>query len=707
VPPTAATPTEVERRARSAGELIPPSYVRYTIVTSAAAVVALAGFWTSSNWSLTDSDPAFWLFAAFVVLGELLPIQVPRRHTDDKVTISTAFAFALLLSFGVGPAMVVYAGGWIVAAFWERAALTKGFFNAAQYILSVAAAAVVLGLAGHPAPVTDVGGALLPILLAAAVWFAVNHVLAGVGAALLTGSPVPAYLVHDLAFQAWTAGFLLILAPIVVVSADESLALIPVCFLPMLAIYLGGRQAAFNAHRAFHDALTDLPNRALLHDRLETALDSARADHRPLVVLIVDLDDFKAVNDSLGYHYGDLLLMQVAPRLRSALRDEDTLARLGGDEFAVLIDGVPGEAHAAELAQRMLRALEAPFDLGTLSLDVRASIGIACFPEHGSEAEELLQHADMALHRAKESELSYEAFAADHDGHSIDRLALASQLRQGIERGELVLHYQRKIPLRRGHPEGVEALVRWQHPELGIIGPDGFIPLAEHTGLITPLTAYVLETALRQSAEWRRSGLSVRVSVNVSTRSLLDREIATTIRGLLAKHELAPESLQLEITESKIVTDLPRARTVLEELRTMGITIAIDDFGTGFSSLTQLQQLPVDEIKIDKSFVMNYESSTGDVAIVRSTIDLGRNLGVHVTAEGVESETVYRELIRLGCDFAQGFHLARPAEARHLTRAMRKRLAGSNGKLDGAHVQRPDQPVPSSPRLAAAGADSA
>jgi len=663
------------------------SFVRYACIVSLVAGAVVAWLVAAGDWRLATSEPGFWLLAAFVLVGELLPIEVPRRGTHDVVAVSTAFAFALLLYFGVGAAIVVYACASAVVDTLDRKPAIKVTFNAAQYALSVAAAAAVLAVLGDAAPVEGIGAALPDILVAGVVWFAANHVLAGIGAALLTRSPVLVYLRRDLAYQGWTAGFLLSLAPIVVVSAEENVLLIPLSFLPMLAIYFGGREAAMNEHRASHDALTELPNRTLLRQRLDVGLASARRRGLSVVVLILDLDDFKAVNDTLGHHYGDLLLTQVAPRLRTALRQEDTLARLGGDEFAVLLEDVAGSTDGVDVAERILTALERPFEVNSLSLDVRASVGIACFPKDGYDADVLLQHADAALYVAKDSARPYQVYAAEEDAHSIDRLALAAQLRRGIERDELVLHYQPKVALRDGHAHGVEVLVRWNHPELGLIGPDGFIPLAEHTGLIKPLTDYVIEGALRQRKEWDELGLLVRMSVNISTRSLLDRELATTIARLLRKYDLRPDVIQLEITESKIVADLGRARSVLGELRAMGVTIAIDDFGTGFSSLSQLQQLPVDEIKIDRSFVTSFHTSANDAAIVRSTIDLGHNLSVHVTAEGVESDAIREELAALGCDYAQGFSLSRPQPAKECLEDLWRYMDGF-GRANG------DGPVP-------------
>jgi predicted signal transduction protein with EAL and GGDEF domain len=311
----------------------------------------------------------------------------------------------------------------------------------------------------------------------------------------------------------------------------------------------------------------------------------------------------------------------------------------------------------------MLAALDRPLEINSLSLHVAASIGLACFPAHGHSAAELLRRADVALYCAKASDTPFEAYEEEHDEYSIDRLALAAQLRRGIDRGELVVHYQPKVPLQGGSTCAAEALVRWNHPQLGRIGPDGFIPLAEQTGIIKPLTEHVLNSALAQSASWRAEGLEVTVAVNVSTRSLLDHDFPAMVSAALAQARLPARLLALEITESRTVADLGRARATLEELRAMGVMISIDDFGTGFSSLSQLQQLPIDEIKIDRSFVTRMQADRNDAVLVRSIIELGRNLGLRVTAEGVESEQVRLSLRDLGCDYVQGFHVGRPEAA--------------------------------------------
>jgi diguanylate cyclase (GGDEF)-like protein len=641
-----------------------PRFEPYGIAVSLGGAIC-AGVLAFSG-SVPLGDWRYWLTAALVLLGEFLPIDVPRRGGADRVAISTAFAFAILLQYGLLAAVAAYAVSSAIADAHTRLAPLKIAFNSSQYALSLAASALVLALLGHEAPIGSVSGSLPAVLAAAAIFFVVNHVLAGVAAALLVGESPARYLVTDLPFQVLTAGFVLALSPVVVASAEASMTLVPLAVLPVLAIFFGARQAARDTHRAFHDALTDLPNRLLLNERLERALAKARAEGESALLILVDLDDFKEVNDTLGHGYGDRLLQAVTARLRTALGEDDLLARLGGDEFAVLPAVPCGVQRGRDVGEAIVAALEQPFEVDGILLDVRASVGLASYPEHGAGPEELLRSADVALYVAKASQRGVEVYSPGQDHYSVDRLMLAGQLRRGLTAGEIVLEYQPKFPLRGGPAVGVEALARWEHPTLGRIGPDGFIPLAEQTGLISQLTTIVLRDAIGQCASWRAEGLDLRVSVNVSPRNLLDPHLPGEIHQLLGAAGLPPQSLQLEITESRAVPSGRVALGVLEQLRTMGISLAIDDFGTGFSSLVQLQRLPVDEIKIDRSFVSRMMGSESDAAIVRSTIDLARNLGLVVTAEGVEDEPTRRRLADMGCDLAQGYELCRPLPAERL-----------------------------------------
>ena len=420
------------------------------------------------------------------------------------------------------------------------------------------------------------------------------------------------------------------------------------------------RKAAENEHLALHDALTDLPNRSLFHDRTSQAILATARLPGQVGLLVLDLDRFKEINDTLGHHNGDLLLKEIGKRLTMQLRDGDTVARLGGDEFGVLLPRVNDEGAALAVAEKVRHALRDPFVLEGISLDVDASVGVALYPDHGLDVETLLQRADVAMYLAKHDHSGCQVYTAERDEYSPARLALVGELRRAIDCDELVLHYQPKADLRSGRVAGVEALVRWQHPERGLIGPDEFIPLAERTGLIRELTRVVLDAALRQVRAWHEQRIDLSVSVNLSARDLLDLELPETVRCLLSEHGVGPESLELEITESVILADPMRARAVLSRLDAMGVSLAIDDFGIGYSSLAYLKRLPVSEIKIDRSFVLNMGSDDNDGVIVRSTIDLGRNLGLRVVAEGVENEATWRELAALNCDQAQGYFLSRP-----------------------------------------------
>ena len=640
-----------------------------TIAVAAALVVVLPSVSDAGHLD----DPAFWMLVASALAGELLPIRLPRRDDLEEIVLSTPFAFALMLYAGALPAVVVYVAGSVLRDVLDRTAPLKTAFNAAQSALSLLAGAGVLALAGAAPPSAYLDSLLPLVLLAAAATFAVNQVLAGTASAILTGARVRDLVVGDFGFQAWTAGFLLALAPLVLAAVEQNLALLPLLFLPMLAIRIGGRQAIINAHRAWHDELTALPNRLLLHQRLLDALDRAGRGDGSVSVAILDLNGFKQVNDTLGHDQGDRLLRDVGDRLAAELPDSATLARLGGDEFGLVLPDTTIVEGRLVLAG-VLESLEEPFELDGLAVQVDAAAGLAVSPQHGRAPQDLLRHADVALYAAKASQTEVEVYAPEDDEHSLDRLALAAQLRRGLARGELVVHFQPKVAVVEGRRHGVEALVRWNHPQLGLIGPEGFIPLAEQSSLLKPLTQHVLDESLRQCRLWRDEGLDLRMSVNLSARSLLDRDLPGDVGRLLGKWGLPPDALQLEITESRLVADFRRAEFVLAALRDLGVALAIDDFGTGFSSLQQLQRLPVDEIKIDKSFVLNMATSPDDAAIVRSTIELGRTLALDVTAEGVETPEAFEQLVALGCHFAQGYHVGRPAPAEACGRDMRRFL---------------------------------
>jgi diguanylate cyclase (GGDEF)-like protein/PAS domain S-box-containing protein len=425
-------------------------------------------------------------------------------------------------------------------------------------------------------------------------------------------------------------------------------------------------------HQAWHDVLTGLPNRTRLRVELESLM-AVPERTEEFALLLIDLDRFKEVNDTIGHPCGDLLLQQVGPRLRAELRDLDTVARLGGDEFVVLLRGADAE-RASGVAERLVMALEQPFELDGFGVAIGGSVGIALYPEHGEDADTLLREADIAMYAAKDARSGYTIYAPDTDRHSRERLGLLADLRHAIDRGDLLVHYQPQLDVRTHTLTAVEALVRWPHPTRGLLPPDEFIPLAEQTRLIQPLSRWILAAALRQCASWRAAGLDIPISVNLSVYDLRDHDLPDVIAEALVKYGVPADRLRIEITESSLMANPPRAREILARLRVQGVQIAIDDFGIGYSSLAYLKSLPVDELKIDRSFVREMASDAGSRAIVRAIIDLADVLGLRVVAEGVEDAATLAALAALGCDVAQGYHFARalaPADLARWADAMR------------------------------------
>jgi diguanylate cyclase (GGDEF)-like protein len=460
------------------------------------------------------------------------------------------------------------------------------------------------------------------------------------------------------------------------IRADQKRAFL-VVGLGLLVLWLGlfrtvataSRQLRRHAERtdyeAAHDGLTGLPNRTLLLDCIEKAL---RESDDGGALLLLGIDRFREVNDTLGHTHGDALIVAVGRRLDEFAGEGDVVARLGGDEFAVLLRAIDGESGARSAAEQVRDALRTPFEVAGLSLAIDVSLGLALLPASSAgsdldaytDAETILRQADVAMSEAKHGHAGLAVYASEHDHHSTEQLQLLGELRLAIDQRQLLLHYQPKFDLVTGEVRGVEALVRWQHPERGLVPPDSFVPTAERTGLINALTDYVLDMALGKAAYWLEHGLSVPMAVNISARSLLDAGFPDRVLAALSARRIPPASLILEITETTIMEDPAHALAALQRLHDAGVYLSIDDFGTGYSSLAYLKRLPVDEIKIDRSFISSLTVDARDRLIVASTVSLGRALGLDVVAEGVEDEQTAAALQTLGCDLAQGFHFGRP-----------------------------------------------
>jgi diguanylate cyclase (GGDEF)-like protein len=459
--------------------------------------------------------------------------------------------------------------------------------------------------------------------------------------------------------------------PIVASARKAYLPIAGVLELVLLALYISffpvlrrvtkrlRRQLDETEHQALHDSLTGLPNRLLFRDRVEQALLRAQRTNERLAVMLIDLDRFKEVNDTLGHESGDVLLRDLGKRLSSILRASDTFARLGGDEFGVVAPAAD-EAALVQIVERMLTAVERPFRLGDLDVDVGASVGIALYPRDGDDVATLVRRADIAMYDAKNAKSRYAFYEPERDENDANRLTIVSGLRGAIERDELLLEFQPKFELGSGEVDSVEALVRWQHPARGLLAPAEFIGTALESGLMPSLTRWVLDAALRECATWRDEGRRLPVAINVDVRSLLDQRFGDEVELALTRHSIDPELLQLEITEGSVMTEPETVAAVATRLRELGVTLALDDFGSGFSSLAYLQRLPISELKIDRSFVAALGTDPSVDKIVRSIVALGRTLKLRVVAEGIETPEALRAIRAAKCPFGQGFHLAVP-----------------------------------------------
>ncbi len=710
---------EIERRHSPPADETPEERRERTLAVKLYEMIVVLPLlaWITTEWVRGASgftDPMLLLWIVSIATVDLLPVP-----TGMGLRFSLSFPLQLAIAMIYAPPIagaVAFLGTSDPRELRREIPILKALFIRGQIAVSVVGEAFLFhhftSIGGHWFVVGPV------VVLATIVGYAINAYLVAYYFHLESGEKVFKILkeMHVGVFGEFLLSYMgLAMFSVLVATSFVSIGVTSI--IVFIAPLLFARQMFHRTHslqvateelaereaekeyQSLHDSLTDLPNRTLFMRALEAAISDASARGGKIAVMIMDLDRFKEVNDTLGHHYGDVLLQQIGPRLHEVLRDDDLLARLGGDEFGVVLPHLPDDQIAVRIAERLIEELEKPLSVEGLALDVSASIGIALYPQHSTDVETLLRRADVAMYAAKESGSGYEIYNPSFDQYNPSRLTLIAQVRPAIENDEFVLYYQPKLRLEDGSVAGVEALVRWQHPERGLVFPDDFIPLVEQTVLLRPLTQHLLQEALRQWHGWKHAGLDVKISVNLSARNLLDIQLPEQVAHALSKWGAPPEALIFELTESFLMSDPARSIGVLDDLAGVGVELSIDDFGTGYSSLSYLRRLPIREIKIDKSFVMRMDTDPSDAMIVRATVDLGRNLGLRVVAEGVESERTWEMLKTLGCDVAQGYWMSKAVPASEVTGWIRQRNEDvGRGK---AEIPPQSEAAPKRPRLTA------
>jgi diguanylate cyclase (GGDEF)-like protein len=667
-------------------------------VLALAAVLTIHDFVDLPSHSLfqgiTVSTLGFCMLAVLAVAADSMPVTLPGRWNTAAVFPSIAFTFAIMVGYGPALAIIVQACAVAVSSWRLGHATWRALFNIGQYSLAFGLSALVFSqlrlLFANERQL------VLAIVGAALVWFLVKYLTTAVAIWLKDDVAWWPMVLGPLGAEMLTTGALLMLSPALMMQAMRRPEFIPAFILPLIAVQKLAIITAHQRHLANVDPLTGLANRKALI----TEVSGVAANHahravqgdpaRGFALLLLDLDRFKNVNDALGHEVGDRLLIAVADRLSGAVRPGDLVARLGGDEFAIVAKRLDSPDQARALAERIEEALVTPVVLDGLPLDVGGSIGVAIFPEHGSDFATLLRRADVAMYEAKHSGDGIAIYSADSDQNSPQRLSLLADLRTALATpsgGGLMLVYQPQIEISSGAVVGIEALLRWNHPQRGWVGPEELIKVAEPSSVMRLLTKWVLSQAIERLADWSANGVTLRVAVNVSVRDLHSGEIVEQIEELLRQHGVTPEQLQLEITESALMADPHRVVATLTKLHQLGIGIALDDFGTGYSSMQHLRRLPLSEVKIDRSFVLAMAEDADDRAIVRSIIELAGALGLRVVAEGVEDERAWRLLHLAGCDVAQGWFYAQPLAAADLPTW----LATCNPRVPGALLPTPSR----------------
>jgi diguanylate cyclase (GGDEF)-like protein len=642
-----------------------PVLAAQLVLTAALALTASATSWTSS-WSW----PLFAAIGVFTILGELIQVE-----TGPKLRVSGSFLGLVVAAavLGPGPGAVLGLITTVISSVRHREALHFFINNLLAYTAFPLATGIFFHesvRAGHLGP--DHAAYYLLVFAAFAIALALNFVQCAGITCWLDGVSI-LHKAQDALLPLLSAELFSALLTIAATYLTHRLGvagfalfgLVIIIFQHLIGELLTSQRRSRTLQRiATTDELTGLGNREQFHSMIGRRVAAVQESEGRFAVLLMDLDRFKEINDTLGHHYGDVLLKELGPRLTSAIGEGGFVARLGGDEFGILLGEDTDDVAVLEVVMaRLFTSVSQPFVIDELSLEVGASVGVARFPQDGEDSHALLRCADIAMYAAKEAQTEYKIYTADQNQHSKHRLGVLSGIRHALLRNEIVVHYQPIIDLDEMRVRGAEGLVRWQHPEHGLIPPGAFVQTVEQTGLIGPLTRHVLERSIAECAAWRKDGREMSVAVNLSVRNLLDRDLPKEIERLLDTYGLPPEALQLEITESMIMSDPERALATVSRLSGLGARLSVDDFGTGYSSLANLRKMPIDELKIDRSFVSPMMHNESDLIIVRSTINLGHDLGLNVIAEGVEDNPTLEQLATLGCDLAQGYHVSKPMPA--------------------------------------------
>jgi diguanylate cyclase (GGDEF)-like protein len=649
---------------------------RFLFLIALAALTCLGyDAWASQGRALLGPHPvALGLFAGCCLVTELRPLRWLRLEEGGQVTASWTFMMALILIGTPAAAVGAASGIVLISDLVSRKGPAKVIFNTSQIIVCMTLGSAAFTVGGQGEALLARGGPsmlwFVDFAAACAIIFGLNNALTGSVMALDQGLPVVPMLRSIGVANLETDGILLSLSPVFVVVAERSVLLIPLLLVTTWTVYRTAEVALVRRHEATHDMLTQLPNRRLFDEHLQNAVISAQRKGTRVAVVLIDLDGFKGINDRLGHDIGDQVLRDIAARMNDVRRSRDLLARIGGDEFAMIITHVESVSSVVQLAKRLRDTFARPSDVQGFPVSVSGSFGIAVLPDHAETAGTLLKRADESMYAAKRGDELIGVPEQRSGERAIGRIGLLADVAGALVANEFFLEYQPQISLVGGGVTGVEALVRWRHPVAGVLYPSEFIGLAEQTELIGDITERVLRLALNQCATWRSHGHDLRMAVNISARNLQDLHFPQLVQDLLVESGVEPSNIDLEITENTVGVDSSTLHWILTKLRATGVSISIDDFGTGYSSMAQLRQLPVDRIKIDRSFVTNMARQSRDALIVGAIIQLGLALGIQTIAEGVEDPDVAEMLLTLGCTSAQGWLYGKPTSADILSRLL-------------------------------------